>query len=398
MKRLFLILLAATALLSTASAQTAKKSLDIYYIDTEGGNAVLYVTPAGQSVLIDTGFPGARDLDRIKAAIADAGVKELDYLVSTHYHTDHIGNTVELSKAIPVKVFVDHGATIEEREQVAGFQKAYAEIVAKAKRMVVKPGDKLALAGLDAIVVTSDGKVIKKPLPGAGKPNPACAGFTDRDESRVDIENHQSVGIVFTFGKFKTANFGDFTYNREKQLMCPNNPIGTLDLFLTPHHGSDQSGSPALVHGLHPRVAIMNNGTRKGGNIPSLATMHSSPGLEDIWQLHYSYSGLLEQNTPGIFIANIDEPTAIANLLTAPPAGPGGRGPAPAGPPPAAATPGAAPGAAPVPGTPAPGRGAGGRGGHAGPAFMIKVSAQPDGSFTVTNTRNNFSKTYLARK
>jgi beta-lactamase superfamily II metal-dependent hydrolase len=375
MKRTILTLLAAAATLVPASAQPKpQKSLDIYYIDTEGGNAVLYVTPAGQSVLIDTGFPGARDLDRIKAAIAEAGVKELDYLVSTHYHTDHVGNTVELAKFIPVKTFVDHGATIETREQVPGFQAAYAEIFAKAKHLIAKPGDKLMLAGLDATVVTSDGKVIKKALPGAGKPNPACAGFQERDESRVDIENHQSVGIVFTYGKFKTLNLGDFTYNREKELMCPNNPIGTVDLFLTPHHGSDQSGSPALVHGLQPRVAIMNNGTRKGGAVPSLQTMNSSPGLEDIWQLHYSYAGLLEHNTPGVYIANIDEPSAVANLLNPPP-------------PPAA-----------VPGGPPPGRGAGGRGGgHAGPAFMIKVSANADGSFTVTNTRNNFSKTYAAR-
>jgi hypothetical protein len=213
-------------------------------------------------------------------------------------------------------------------------------------------------------------------------------------------DNHQSVGVVISMGKFRTVNMGDFTYNREKELMCPNNPIGTVDLFLTPHHGIDQSGSPVLVHGLHPRVAIMHNSTRKGGAIPTMQTLYSSPGLEDIWQLHWAYAAGIDYNTPALFIANPEELPTLANVLLNPPPTFGqGPGPGRAAPPAASGAP--APGAATAPkGLPAPppgGRGFG-AGGHDGPAFMIKVSALADGSFTVTNTRNNFSKTYPATK
>jgi len=133
--------------------------------------------------------------------------------------------------------------------------------------------------------------------PGAGKPNPECANFTPRDESRVDPDNHQSVGVVISLGKFRTVDLGDFTYNRERELICPNNPVETVDLYLTSHHGIDQSGSPALVHGLHPRVAVMHNSTRKGGAIPPMQTLYTSPGLEDIWQLHWSYAAGVDYNT-----------------------------------------------------------------------------------------------------
>jgi hypothetical protein len=200
---------------------------------------------------------------------------------------------------------------------------------------------------------------------------------------------------VISYGKFRTVNLGDYTWNAEQTLMCPNNPIGTVDLYLTSHHGIDQSGSPALVHALHPRVAVMHNSTRKGGAIQTMQVLHTSPGLEDIWQLHWAYAAGMEQNSPGLFIANIEDPKTLADVLQNPPPtfgqpGAGGRG---AGAPPAGGgAPGAAPGAARGPG-------GGGRGpGHTGPAFYIKASAHADGSFTVTNTRNGFSKTYDAKK
>ncbi|MES1257086.1 MAG: hypothetical protein ABUS51_01600, partial [Acidobacteriota bacterium] len=249
------------------------------------------------------------------------------------------------------------------------------EMYSKIPRTVVKPGDKIPFAGANIIVVTSAGKVLKKPIagaPGAGKPNPACADFKPRDESRVDPDNPQSVGIVMSLGKFRHVNLGDFTWNAEQELMCPNNPIGTVDLYLTSHHGIDQSGSPALVHGLQPRVAVMHNSARKGGAIQTMQTLHTSPGLEDIWQLHWAYAGGLEQNSPGLFIANLEDPATLGNALANPPVPGQGRG---------------------------AGRGAGGRGGgHTGPGFLIKVSASANGSFTVTNTRNGFSKTYAPRK
>jgi beta-lactamase superfamily II metal-dependent hydrolase len=365
----------------------------MYFIDVEGGHSTLYVSPAGEAMLIDTGSPGTRDVERIMEVINTAGVKQIDQMILTHYHSDHIGGLEELAKLIPIKHFIDHGESVEQREQIPGFKAMYADLYGKASRTVVKPGDKIAFAGTNVIVVTSAGKSLKTPIagaPGAGKPNPACADFKPRDESRVDPDNPQSVGIVMSYGKFRTINLGDFTWNVEQELMCPNNPIGSVDLYLTSHHGIDQSGSAALVHGLQPRVAVMHNSTRKGGAIQTMQILHTSPGLEDIWQLHWAYAAGVEQNSPGLFIANVEDPAVLANVLTSPPPTFGqGRGP------------GAPPqGGAPPQAGAAPGRagGGGGRGGHTGPAFLIKVSAQSDGSFTVTNTRNNFSKTYAARK
>ena len=355
------------AAISPAQAPAGAKTLDIYFIDTEGGQATLYVSPSGQTLLVDTGNAGERDLGRILEVLGVAGVKQIDHLWLTHYHGDHYGSMPELSKRIPIGHFYDHGESVEkERPAVATFLKAYADIVSKSVRTVVKPGDKIAFAGTDVTVVTSDGNVLKTPIgkaPGAGRPNPECASFKERDESRVDPDNHQSAGFVMAYGRFRMLNLGDFTWNRELKLMCPNNPIGTVDLYLTSHHGLDQSGSAALVHGVQPRAAIMNNGTRKGGAVQTYQILESSPGLEDVWQLHWSYWGGVEHNAPGVMIANIDEPAQVAAIVTA---------------------------------TAAPPAGAGGNAGHA-PAHYLKVTARTDGSFTVMNSRNGYSKTYGAR-
>jgi len=374
-------------------AQTAAKPFQMYFIDTEGGLATLYVAPSGESMLLDTGNPGDRDVDRIMATLNDAGVKQIDYMVITHYHVDHVGGYQALSAKIPMKHFIDHGPDKDAKEQVPGFEKWYADFVAKAApgaRTIVKPGDKIPVKGLNVTVVTSAGQVLKKPMagaPGAGKANPACADYKTQAEN-PDLDNAQSIGMVIEYGKFRTINMGDFVYNLEGDLMCPNNPIGTIDLYLTSHHGTDQSGSAALVHALAPRVAVMHNGTRKGGAVPVYKVLYSSPGLEDLWQLHYAYSGGLEYNTPGLFIANIEDPATLGNSLAAPAAGGfgGGRG--------------ASGGGGGRGGSGGRGGGGGGRGpagGHTGPAFLIKASAMPDGSFTVTNTRNGFSKTYPAK-
>lgn len=385
-------LVAVALCVSAVRAQTAVRPFNIYFIDTEGGMSVLYLPPGGESMLLDTGNPGDRDVDRIMAVLDDAGVKQIDYMVLTHYHVDHVGGFEALSKKIQMKHFIDHGENKDVREQVPGFAAMYAAMMEKAgpgAHMVAKPGDTIPIKGLKVEVVTSAGQVLKKPMsgePGAGKPNPECASYKKQAEN-TDLDNAQSLALVFEYGKFRTINMGDFVYNLEGDLMCPNNPIGTIDLYLTSHHGTDQSGSAVLVHALQPRVAIMHNGTRKGGALPVYQVLHTSPSLEDIWQLHWAYAGGLENNTPGIYIANIEDPVVLGNSLANPvPAfggGGGGRG--------ASGGFGGGRGGS--------GAGGGGRGaGHTGPAFWIKVSAMPDGSFTVLNTRNNFSKTYAARK
>ena len=423
MTRLSTALFGAVALGVTLVAQTpAAKPLDIYVVDTEGGKAALFVSPTGQSLLIDSGNPGGRDTDRLMAAVSEAGLKQIDYLISTHYHVDHIGGMAELVKRIPVGTFIDHGPSVEEREQVQGFAASYAEMYGKAKHLVVKPGDKIPITGLDWRIVTAGGNAIKTPLPGGGRPNPLCAAFTPKEITN-DPENAQSVGSVVTLAQFRLADFGDLLWNKEQELMCPNNPIGTIDLFMVSHHGLDQSNSPVLVQALQPRVAVMQNGTRKGAGTATMPTLRTSPGLEDIWQLHWGYGAGIEQNSAGVYIANVDDNATIAGILTAPgrgAAGPGAGGP-PAGGPPAGGPPAVAPGAGAPAGAPAGppaagapqgapgaagaaapqgpggGRGAGGGAAAHSPAYMIKISARPDGSFTVTNTRNGFSKTYAAR-
>lgn len=374
MHRLAASMVAVAVLAGPVAAQrggTPAKPLTVYVVDTEGGKAALWVTPGGQSLLIDSGNPGNRDLDRLMAAIEDAGLKQIDFLISTHYHVDHIGGLQELVKRIPIAHYIDHGKSVEPREQVQGFEAAYAELYGKAKHTVVKPGDKVPIQGLDWRIVSSAGAVLKTALPGGGKPNAACAGVARKDDAPTD-DNGQSVGSVVTFGQFRAIDLGDLLWNKELDLMCPNNPIGTVDVYFVTHHGLDASNSPALVHGVQPRVAIMQNGTRKGAGAQTMAALRSSPGLEDLWQLHWSYNAGIEQNSPGVFIANIDDAATIASVLTAPPRGGG------------------------------PGQG-GGRGAAAAaaahtPAYWVKLTAQPDGSFTVTNSRNGFSKTYGKRR
>jgi len=295
------------------------------------------------------------------AAIKDAGLQQIDHLIITHWHGDHFGGLAELASKTTIKEFIDHGPNVQPGELADNFLKTtYPGLYAKAKHTVAKPGDKILMAGLDVRVVASAGETIKTPLPGAGKANPYCANYKPGDNN---AEDPQSVGIHVAFGKFRTVHLGDLTKNKEFELMCPTNRIGTVDVLLGLHHGQSSSNSEVAVHAMHPRVAIMNDGTRKGGEPDVMKTVHSSPGLEDLWQLHFSLLSGQEYSVPGMFIANpIDEQQAAMPIapLAAPPPGPGAP-PAPV---------------------------------HNGTAYWIKVSAKQDGSFTVTNSRNGFSKTY----
>jgi competence protein ComEC len=372
------------------SAQVRTGTLTIYYIDTEGGQSTLFVGPTGESLLVDTGNAGERDLGRIVETLRSAGVTKIDHLWTTHYHGDHVGALVELAKQFPVAHFYDHGAPHPNDRIVSSQFLAAYESLSAGKRSVVKPGDKVKMSGVDVTAVASANKFIRTNLPGGGAQNASCAGVQQKDETAYpDPDNGESAGFVLTYGRFRTIDLGDLTWNGELDLMCPTNRIGTVDLYLTSHHGLEKSGSPALVQALRPRVVVMNNGTRKGGTPEAFAGLQETIGIEDLWQLHWSYNVGLE-NAPARFIANVDEPTTIATILTTPPPTPGApRGGGPA-----------APGAPGAPGA-GPARGRGGPGGPGAvahtPAYLIKVAAQQDGSFTVTNTRNGFSKTYRPR-
>jgi len=316
----------------------AAKNLEIYFIDVEGGQATLFVSPSGESMLVDTGWSGhnSRDAGRIAAAAKHAGVKAIDYLLVTHFHEDHVGGVPQLAAKLPIRNFVDHGESVEHDQRAKELYNAYVEYRAKGKHILAKPGETIPIKGLDVKVLSADGDIIENPLEGAGQPNPACAG--EKLQAPDASENARSVGTLITFGNFRIMDLGDLTWNKERELACPNNKIGAVDLYIASHHGLFMSGPASVVHAIHPRVAIVDNGARKGGSPPAWQIMHSSPGMEDIWQLHYSIEGGKDNNSPDTFIANTDEVGDVGN--------------------------------------------------------WILVTVHPDGSFTVYNSRNKYTKNY----
>ena len=367
--RAWTVVFVAALLVASSSAQQVRdKSLSIYVVDVEGGNATLFVGPTGGSVLIDTGNGGAaaaRDADRMMAAVKDAGLAQIDHLITTHWHGDHFGAMAELAKRIPIRHFVDHGPNVQPAAGADEFlQKVYPTLYGAAKHTVAKPGDTLAVQGPGLANRDLGGQRARVAAAGSRPTRiPIAPTYKPQDVDRT--ENAQSVGSVVTFGRFRVAHLGDLTWNKEFDLMCPSNRIGTVDLFVVSHHGQPVSNSPQLVHALESRAAIINNGTRKGGQPDAMRIIYSAPRLEDVWQIHFSLLSGQEFTVPGLFIANLTDDNPDAMPLSAmPPPAPGSGAPPP-----------------PL---------------HNGPAHWIKVSATADGSFTVTNGRNGFAKRYAA--
>ena len=321
-----------------ASMVSAADTLDIYVVDTEGGKAVILLTPDGETMLVDAGYPTEddRDTNRIVEVARAAGIRQFDYIVATHYDSDHSGNIARVDARIPGKVFVDHGEPIPTLNATSrsSYYEPYVKAIGDRKRMSVKPGDVIPMKGLRITVVTAGGKAISKPLPGGGQPNESAPASRPTYQDRDD--NAGSIGLLYEFGKFRMLDLADLLSPIEYDLVCPKNLVGTVDLFMVSHHGLKVSNSKFLVHALRPKVAIMNNGAGKGGEPETLDVLKDSPGLQDIWQLHYS-NAAGQKNAPADFIANPKEPCE---------------------------------------------------------AKLIKVTVQRDGTFTVTNTRNAFSKTY----
>jgi hypothetical protein len=291
------------------------------------------------------------------------GIKQFDVMLITHYDVDHVGNIPSIFAQFPAKLLVDHGPLLPNpMKDPISRKAAYASVRGNAtehvepgmdpinqkaadayvaflpgkKRLSVKPGDTIPFKDVKITVLISNEQPISKPLPGASKPNAACPAT--RPEAIRYNDNAACVGTLWQFGKFRMADFGDLLQWVEMRLMCPNNPVGVVDLLMGSAHGLAVSNSPALVHALAPKVVITDNGERKGIDPDVVKVLRGSPGIQDIWQAHYSTTAGPDNNAPEQFIANMKQQ--------------GCQG------------------------------------------FSIKVSARRDGSFTVTNLRNNFSKTY----
>jgi len=326
-----------------AASLPAAKTLDFYTIDVEGGKSVLIVSPSGESMLFDAGWPQSANreasVDRIVETVKAAGLKQIDYLVISHFDVDHLGDVPQLVSKIPVRHIYDHGAfqPAPGGDPAPQRFKSYDEVRQRIGHTVVKPGDKIPIKGVSVEVIAAGGKFIDKPLKGAGEPNPLCAANPQAAVIERDVEDNLSVGLLFTLGKFRMLDLADLEAHHNHELVCPNNLIGTVDVYHVNVHGQFKGIAPELIGAVRPRVAIMGNGARKGGDPPSWPILRSTPGLEDIWQDHYSAAGTKDTNPPDDFIANL-EPSD------------GGR--------------------------------------------LIKLSVEPNGTFTITNTRNGFSKTY----
>jgi beta-lactamase superfamily II metal-dependent hydrolase len=332
MHRASVAALSAALALAGSAGHAAEKPLQIVMVDVEGGAATMFVTPEGQSVLIDTGWPAGMgnprppangpppppppsSAERIVAAAAELGVKKIDYLVVTHYHVDHVGGVHELLARMPVGTFIDHGPNREEftpqppnsltpnaGHPVSLYPK-YEAATAGHNRRTVKPGDKITIGSLVLDFVTADGVAITEPLVAGLPPTPHC-DVPGKSEIGGE-ENVRSTGFVATFGKARILDLADTTWDQEKKLVCPANLLGKIDLNIVSHHGSQLSSSPPLIAATAARVALVANGERKGGDKATLDSFASNVPKPVVWQVHQATRDP-DANRPADYIANLD--------------------------------------------------------------------------------------------
>lgn len=325
---------AAAVLAVWCAVGLAAGTLDIYFIDVEGGQSTLIVTPGGESLLVDTGYAGngGRDADRIVAAAKAAGVTQIDYLLITHFHGDHAGGVPELARRLPIRTFVDHDTIVPGDASTTPVFEAYAPLRGRGRHIVAKAGDRVPLKGVELQIVSSGGGTITKAVDGGGQKNPDCPSKAPAPGEA--IENPRSTGFHLRYGRFRFIDLGDLSGDPLYALVCPANLLGSADVYLVPHHGGADVVYPATFV-VKPRVAIMNNGETKGGAPDAFENMRKVAGLQDVWQLHKSLARGA-QNYADDRVANLDGST-----------------------------------------------------GH-----WIKVSASENGRFTVTNARTGVAKQY----
>ncbi|MEJ7737995.1 MAG: MBL fold metallo-hydrolase [Chitinophagaceae bacterium] len=297
----------------------APANLTIYWIDTEGGAATLIVTPSGESILIDAGNPGGRDADRIyEVAHHVARLKQIDHLVITHWHNDHFGGAASLAAKIPILEVLDKGIadSLLADKNFAGNIQAYKSMTVKS-RSLIKPGATINLKnlprGFQKLAVQFVGAdkhfvpVIHSPAPMNG-----CDTVLDKAVDKSDNANSQV--LVMNYGPFRFFDGGDLTWNIEKNLVCPRNLVGTVDVYQVNHHGLDQSNNPILIKALAPTVSIMGNGTQKGCGPETINALRNTPSIQAQYQLHKNIRQDSGYNTNEEHIANL-KATCNANYV-----------------------------------------------------------------------------------
>lgn len=324
-----------------AAALPAAKSLDIYVIDVEGGKSVLLVSPSGESMLFDAGWPASNtrvaSTDRMVEVAKAAGLRRIDNLVISHFDIDHIGDVPALVEKFPVGHIFDHGEMQTSNAQAKQRFAAYAAVRDKIGHTVLKPGDKVPVKGVDIEVLSAAGKLITKPLGKNAGPNPLCQSNPQLPELATDFEDNQSIGLLITEGKFRMLDLADLEAHHSHDLMCPVNLIGQVSVYNVNVHGQFKGIAPELAGALRAPVMIQANGARKGADAGTWPVLRAAPGLKDVWQLHTSLNAGKDANPPDDFIANLEPSDGFK---------------------------------------------------------WIKISAAKNGTFTVTNTRNGFSKKY----
>lgn len=307
--------------LSSQAATPRDPGLQMISIDVEGSGGTLFISPEGKSLLIDTGNPprpgvtGRDTADILADTIRAFGITKIDYLLTTHYHSDHVGGFPAFLEKMPVGTIVDHGENRQPdpapgsapqggggrgpggagapanagpprpRITTQGYYDLYMKAIGDHKHIIAKPGMGIALGSVKVTFVAADGQVITKPLPGAGQPNPACNGLPGMADTGGE-ENARSVASIITYGKTRIAAFGDLTWDRDKDLTCPINKVGKVDVYLMTNHGLAQSNSPALAAALQPIVVIEGNGITKGDAPDRVKSFMESGRVQGFWRLH----------------------------------------------------------------------------------------------------------------